>query len=82
MKTNELKKGTRIQLRNGWKATLLDNLKGNTRCAMVEGDYTEAGSIYSHDIVARQDNGSWIHDIEYTDSQLNCRKMNVQLFGG
>jgi hypothetical protein len=52
------------------------------QCALVEGDYTEAGSIYSHDIVARQDNGSWIHDIEYTDSQLNCRKMNVELFGG
>lgn len=52
MVTNDLKKGTRILLRNGWEATLIDNAKGNTRMANVEGYVTEVGSVYSHDIVA------------------------------
>lgn len=81
MKTNELKKNTKVQLRNGWKATLLDNKKGNVRDALVEGFCTEAGSIYTHNIVARFENGSWIHDIEYTDSQKNCEKLSKSLFG-
>jgi len=51
MKTNELKKGDRVQLRNGWYATIADNAKGNTRIATVEGFVTETGSVYSHDIV-------------------------------
>ena len=51
MKTNDLKKGDRVQLRNGWYATIADNKKGNTRLATVEGFVTETGSVYSHDIV-------------------------------
>jgi hypothetical protein len=50
LKTNDLKKGDRVQLRNGWLATIEDNLKGNTRMATVEGSVTEIGSVYSHDI--------------------------------
>ncbi len=52
MKTNDLKKGDRVQLRNGWYATIADNAKGNTRIATVEGHVTETGSVYSHDIVS------------------------------
>ena len=82
MKTNDLKKGTSVQLRNGWKADLVDNMKGNTRCANVFGDFTEMGSVYAHDIVAYKDTqGVWQYDIEYTPAQLNCRKMNRALFG-
>lgn len=51
MKTNELKKGALVHLRNGWAATIADNLKGNTRMATVYGHYTETGSVYAHDIV-------------------------------
>lgn len=83
MKTNDLKKGTRIMLRNGWEADLWDNMKGNARVANVYGDFEEAGSVYSHDIVAYKDaNGNWQQDIEYTPSQLKCRKLNFELFGG
>jgi hypothetical protein len=82
MLTNELKKGTRIKLRNGWEADLWDNKKGNTRVANVYGFCTEAGSVYSHDIVAYKDkDGNWKNDIEYTESQLKCKKMNESLFG-
>lgn len=51
MKTNDLKKGDRIQLRNGWEATIEDNRKGDIRMATVYGFETEMGSVYSHDIV-------------------------------
>lgn len=53
MKTNDIKKGTRILLRNGWEAVLIDNKKGTIRDAEVYGDFTECGSIYAHDILAR-----------------------------
>lgn len=48
--SNDLKKGTRVILFNGWEAQLLDNKKGNIRMAEVYGDYTEMGSIYATDI--------------------------------
>ena len=80
MKTNELKKGTRIQLRNGWFATLEDNMKGNTRMATVEGFVTEMGSVYSHDIVKAQVGGAWVA-VEHTDKQKKVREFNKALFG-
>lgn len=49
--TNDLKKGDKVLLRNGWKATIEDNLKGNTRMCTVYGDVTEMGSVYSHDMI-------------------------------
>jgi hypothetical protein len=82
MLTNNLKKGNRIKLRNGWEADLWDNCKGNTRVANVYGMFTEAGSVYAHDIVAYKDiNGEWKTDIEYTPAQLKCKKMNEAMFG-
>jgi hypothetical protein len=76
MKTNELKKGVRVLLRNGWEATLLDNKKGNTRVCTVYGYCTESGSVYSHDIIRYQDaDGKW-NGVEHTPEQLRCRKMS------
>lgn len=51
MKTNDLKKGVRVQLRNGWMATVMDNRRGNIRDCLVEGEVTEQGSVYSHNIM-------------------------------
>lgn len=67
MVTNDLKKGTRILLRNGWEATLIDNAKGNTRKVNVEGYVTEVGSVYSHDIVAVLPG---ISRVEHTPAQI------------
>lgn len=50
MKTNDLKKGDRVRLRNGWFATVEDNRRGVRRMLTVEGFYTEMGDVYSHDI--------------------------------
>ena len=79
MKTNDLKKGSIVMLRNGWKAEIADNMKGNTRTATVYGDFTETGSVYSHDIAKVLIAEQW-HDIEHTPAQLKLRKQ-VESFG-
>jgi hypothetical protein len=74
MKTNDIKKGARILLRNGWYGTMYDNMKGNTRMAEVEGFETEIGSVYSHDIMEVLVDGYWVR-VEHTPKQLECRAM-------
>ena len=69
MKTNDIKKGMRIKLANGWYGTMLDNKRGNIRLAEVEGIYKEIGSIYAHDIISvEQPDGVW-HVVEHTKQQ-------------
>tara|TARA_B100001123_G_C15222453_1_gene991821 strand:- start:344 stop:643 length:300 start_codon:yes stop_codon:yes gene_type:complete len=51
MKTNEIKKGMVVKLKNGWFGIMADNMRGNTRMVDVDGAYREIGSVYSHDIV-------------------------------
>lgn len=72
MKANDLKKGDMVVLRNGWKARIEDNKKGNTRVATVYGTYTEMGSVYAHDIVSVEKDGEKVA-IEYTDAQIALR---------
>ncbi len=76
MKTNELKRGDWVRLRNGWYAEVWDNKKGNTRVCDVYGFAHEAGSVYSHDIVERLDgpDGKVIAQIEHTPAQLKLKK--------
>ena len=74
MKTNELKKGDRIRLRNGWYGTIADNARGNIRIAEVEGFYTETGSVYSHDIALFYPKDDVIPvQIEHTPAQIKLR---------
>lgn len=81
MKTNDLKKGQRVLLRNGWYATIMDNKKGNTRMCTVEGDYEEIGSVYSHDIMYYiEEASSWPQHIEHTPAQLKLKKTVDGLF--
>jgi hypothetical protein len=81
MKTNDLKKGARVQLRNGWFGTVADNAKGNIRMVTVEGDFTETGSVYSHDIFrACPVGGAW-EEVEHTPAQLKLREEVKWLFG-
>ena len=74
MKTNDIKKGMRIHMRNGWNGTMYDNLRGNTRMAEIEGHYTEIGSVYSHDIIRAQvlPDAQW-DTIEHTPAQIKLR---------
>lgn len=81
MLTNEIKKGMRIRLSNGWEATMMDNCKGNTRLADVEGWFREIGSVYAHDIVAVLVDGVWKR-VEHTDKQKTLKRNVHALFGG
>ena len=69
MKTNDLKRGSWVLLRNGWEAEIADNMKGNTRLATVHGDFTETGSVYSHDILKVRIADEWF-PIEHTPAQI------------
>lgn len=80
MTTNEIKKGTRFQLRNGYEATMEDNRKGNIRMATVEGVCTEMGSVYAHDIVSVMIGAGW-QPVTTNDKQAKCRALNAALFG-
>lgn len=48
--SNDLKKGDKVRLKNGWDAVMIDNKRGNIRMAEVHGIHTEIGSIYAWDI--------------------------------
>jgi len=76
MKTNDLKKGAKVKMANGWLAEIYDNTKGNTRLAMVDGFERELGSVYSHDINAYYDStsDSWL-PIEHTKAQLKLKSV-------
>ncbi len=73
--TNDLKKGERCRLRNGWEAVMEDNKKGWTRAMTVEGYVTESGSVYAHDIMFVQREGEWC-PITHTLKQLECYAEN------
>ncbi len=73
MFTNELKKGDKVHLRNGWDAKLEDNLKGNTRLCTVYGTFTEMGSVYSHDMMSKENSDGTKEMIEHTPAQLKCK---------
>ena len=80
MKTNDLKKGTRVKLRNGWFGTMFDSDRGNIRMVTVEGFEIETGSVYAHDIMEYQDTqGQWFA-VEHTESQRRLKK-RVEAFG-
>ena len=70
-----VKKGTKVILRNGWKAKVEDNtVNQHTRVCTVYGDYTEMGSVYTTDIVeAEMPDGTW-HVVEHTPAQLKAAK--------
>jgi len=59
MLANEIKRGARVLLRNGWQGEMADNMKGLTRMVKVFGDYTEIGSVYTADIAEVSVNGFW-----------------------
>jgi len=47
----DVRKGTKVQLRNGNIALVMDNLTNRaTRMCQVYGTYTDMGSVYTSDI--------------------------------
>jgi hypothetical protein len=72
IKTNDLKKGARVILNNGWVAELADNRRGSIRTCIVYGFYTETGSVYAWDMNRLEDNS---HLIELTPAQIKDRNV-------
>lgn len=68
MKTNDIKSGTSVRLKNGWLATIIDNRRGNIRTATVQGIYEETGSIYASDIVQALVDDAWVK-VEHNAAQ-------------
>jgi hypothetical protein len=62
-----------VLLTNGWEADIMDNMKGQTRLAKVYGDFTDIGSVYSHDIKSVKIGEDWF-PIEHTDTQLKLKE--------
>ena len=78
-KISEVKKGSRVELRNGFLATVLDNLtNGQTRLCNVEGFVTEMGSVYSSDMLNVLTPWGW-SPIQHTPKQLAGRKARQQM---
>lgn len=77
-----VRKNDRVQLKNGWYATVLDN-KGaaSVRLCKVEGLYTDIGSVYATDIDRVQTNAStdeW-SKVTHTANQIKAAKMRFTL---
>jgi hypothetical protein len=71
----DVRKGTMVILRNGWKAKVEDNATNrSTRMCTVYGTFTEMGSVYSTDISeAQMADGTW-HDVVHPVSKLKAAK--------
>jgi hypothetical protein len=79
VKPNDIKKGETVILkREGWKAEMLDNMRGNVRMAKVYGTFEECGSIYVWDIAYVIRDGK-NYPIELTAKQKEVEKMNKQM---
>ena len=80
VKTNDLKKGARILLANGWYGTIADNAKGVRRDVRVEGFHTETGSVYAHDIKYLINPDGTRVAIEHTPAQLKLKAWAESFF--
>tara|TARA_R100000306_G_C4283608_1_gene96383 strand:+ start:51 stop:302 length:252 start_codon:yes stop_codon:yes gene_type:complete len=82
MQANDMKKGQKgtLYARNGWPFEILCNKKGLIRTAMVYGDYTEARSIYVHDIYSVNMPDGTTEPIELTAAQQKQSDM-IKSFG-
>ena len=77
-KISEVKKDARVELRNGFLATVQDNLvNGQTRLCTVEGFVTEMGSVYSSDMLNVLTPSGWSR-IQHTPKQLAGRAYRQQ----
>jgi hypothetical protein len=77
-KISDVTKGARIELRNGFLATVMDNRgTAQTRLCKVEGFVTEMGSVYSSDMLNVLTPSGWTR-IEHTPKQLAARAYRQQ----
>jgi hypothetical protein len=69
---NEIKKGDRIRMANGWYGTMLDNHHSPIfRRVEVEGASVQIGTVYVRDIVQARHNGEWMA-VTHTPEQMKA----------
>ncbi len=78
---DDLEKGDRIKLKNGWEATVIEksNNDDNTLIAKVYGDFTETGSIYIDTIDKVKIDGQWVK-FEMTEDQKQFKTLRRTIF--
>lgn len=81
IRTDQLKKGARVRMRNGCEAVIVKECDGNTLIAKVFGAFTETGSVYAHNIIAAEIDGLWI-EVEMTEEQSQFYGEVKPLFDG
>lgn len=58
--TNDIKRGMRVEFRDGRMGTMMDNKRGNIRCIKVDGPFREMGDCYMYDVWrAELEPGKW-----------------------
>ena len=68
----DVRKGSWVQLRNGWEACVEDNtVNQHTRVCTVHGFETEMGSVYSTDIAFVRTDKGW-EAVSHTPAQLKA----------
>jgi hypothetical protein len=81
IRTDQLKKGARVRMRNGLEAIVVKECDGNTLIAKVFGAFTETGSVYAHNIVAAEVDGQWV-EVEMTEEQARFYREVKPFFDG
>jgi hypothetical protein len=68
----DVKKGTRVILRNGFKAIVEDNkTTSHTRLVTVQNHFNDMGSVYATDIVEAMEEGIWFV-VQHSPAQLKA----------
>ena len=74
MKSNDVKKGTKLRTTAGFDGEMFDNKRGNTRTVKVAGLFGESiGSTYVWDIAYVYNEDGEPEEIELTESQKKTR---------
>lgn len=71
--TNQIKKGMRVLMQNGMRATMGDNRRGNVRRITHCGPLNDSGDEYAHKIVAVRVKGTWV-PVTHTPTQVKTRQ--------
>jgi hypothetical protein len=78
MQTKDIKKGSRVQLRNGYTADTLGSARGHTTMCKVYGIVTEMGSVYTTDIEFVKVDGVF-QNVEYSEGQLKAQRARSRM---
>jgi len=77
---NDIKKGTKLRLKNGWSATMMDNRRGSIRTMRVDGYVTDTGDQYIWKVSQALIDDEWCK-LVLTNAQIR-QKNRIEAFMG